>query len=309
MGATQQAASPLVLEERSEGIATLRLNRPEKLNALNVELGRTLVQSLIHAGDDKSVRVIVLTGAGRAFCAGGDIYLLRDVRKRNASHELEGLLVAGKEICMAIATMTKPVIAAVNGPAAGGGMNLALACDMRIASDQAMFAESFAKIGLYPDFGGTYFLPRIVGAALAAELFYTAETLTAEDALRLGIVNRVFPAEQVRRGNHDELAKSLAAAPPIGAARREANNPRRRQEDSGRRALDEEIRLQIHCFRSEDCLEGLNAFFEKRKPNFRGRLTDRSKSRPASCLTEKIESRLQIGEGAKDKCLQHESHF
>lgn len=268
MGATQQAASPLVLEERSEGIATLRLNRPEKLNALNVELGRTLVQSLIHAGDDKSVRVIVLTGAGRAFCAGGDISLLRDVRMRHASHELEGLLVAGKEICMAIATMPKPVIAAVNGPAVGGGMNLALAADIRIAAENAIFAESFGRIGLYPDFGGTYFLPRIVGAALAAELFYTGETLAAEDALRLGIVNRVFPAEKFEEETR-RIAEGLVAAPPLALrdVKRTLLGDDRKALEA---ALDEEIRLQIHCFLTEDCLEGLNAFFEKRKPNFRG---------------------------------------
>ena len=201
---------------------------------------------MLHASDDKKVRAVVLTGAGRAFCAGGDLELLRDVRRRKASRELEGLLVAGKEICLAIATMTKPVIAAVNGPAAGGGMNIALACDMRIASDQAKFAESFANIGLYPDFGGTYFLPRIVGLALAAELFYTAETLRAEDALRLGIVNRVFPADQFEEEIR-KLAESLAAAPPI------ALRDVKRTHSCGRRRaleekLNEEIRLQIHCF-------------------------------------------------------------
>jgi 2-(1,2-epoxy-1,2-dihydrophenyl)acetyl-CoA isomerase len=269
MGATQQATSGMVLEERCGAVVTLRLNRPEKLNALNVELGRALAQALVHAGDDKSVRAIVLTGAGRAFCAGGDLKLLRDVRKRQASHELEGLLVAGKEICMAIATMPKPVIAAVNGPAAGGGMNLALAADVRIASDKAIFAESFANIGLYPDFGGTYFLPRIVGRALAAELFYSAETLTAEDALRLGIVNRMYPADQFEQETR-KIAETLAAAPPLAIrdVKRTLLGDDRKALEA---ALDEEMRLQIHCFLSEDCLEGLNAFFEKRKPEFRGR--------------------------------------
>lgn len=268
MGSTPQAASPVVLEERSGSVVTLRLNRPQKLNALNPEMARELVQAILRASDNKDVRVVVVTGAGRAFCAGGDLDLLRDVRNRNASRELEGLLVSGKELCLAISTMTKPVIAAVNGPAAGGGMNIALACDMRIASDQARFAESFANIGLYPDFGGTYFLPRIVGLALAAELFYTAETLSAEDALRLGIVNRVFPAaqfeEEVRK-----MAEGLAVAPPIAfrdVKRTILADDRKTLEEK----LDEEIRLQIHCFESEDCLEGLNAFFEKRKPNFRG---------------------------------------
>lgn len=268
MPATPQQTSSTVLEERAGAVATLRLNRPERLNALTPELGKALVHALLRAADDKSVRTVVLTGAGRAFCAGGDLDLLRDVRSRKATRELEGLLVAGKEICVAIATMKKPVIAAVNGAAAGGGMNLALACDMRIASSNAKFAESFANVGLYPDFGGTYFLPRIVGAAMAAELFYTAELLSAEDALRLGIVNRVFPAEQFE-GEVRKMSESLAAMPPI--ALRDVKRTILADERRALEAkLDEEIRLQIHCFESEDCLEGLNAFFEKRKPNFRG---------------------------------------
>jgi 2-(1,2-epoxy-1,2-dihydrophenyl)acetyl-CoA isomerase len=267
-GATPQTANQTVLEECHGPICTLRLNRPDRLNALNIEMARALVAGLLRASDDKSVRAVVITGAGRGFCAGGDVGLLRDLRKRKASRELEPLLTAGKEICIAIASMTKPVIAAVNGPAAGGGMNLALACDLRIASDQAKFAESFANLGLYPDFGGTYFLPRIVGMALAGELFYTAELLTAEDALRLGIVNRVFPADKFEEEVRT-LAGVLAAAPPLAlrdVKRTILGEDRRTLEEK----LDEEIRLQIHCFESEDCLEGLNAFFEKRKPNFRG---------------------------------------
>jgi 2-(1,2-epoxy-1,2-dihydrophenyl)acetyl-CoA isomerase len=269
MSATQQQTpSATVLEERSGGVATLRLNRPHKLNALNPEMGRGLVGALHRAAGDEQVRAVVITGAGRAFCAGGDLELLRDVRGRKATRELEGLLMAGKEICLAIAMMSKPVIAAVNGPAAGGGMNLALACDIRIASSQAKFAESFANLGLYPDFGGTYFLPRIVGPALAAELFYTAELLTAEDALRLGIVNRVYAAERFAE-EVGKLAENLAAAAPIalGDVKRAILGADRRMLEG---KLDEEIRLQIHCFESGDCLEGLNAFFEKRKPEFRG---------------------------------------
>src|SRR6201982_3973551 len=278
-GTQKENQSQVVLEERKGNVAVIRLNRPDKLNALNIELGRGLVHALLHASQDNSVRAVVLTGAGRGFCAGGDLELIRDLRKRNASDELKVLLEAGKEMCLAIATMTKPVIAAVNGPAAGGGMNLALAADMRIASDQASFAESFAKVGLYPDFGGTYFLPRIVGPALSAGLFYTAETLSAdlfsaaetlsaEDALRLGIVNRVFPADKFE----EETAKIvdvLAGAPTVAlrdVKRTIVGDDRKNLETK----LDEEIRLQIHCFQSEDCLEGLNAFFEKRKPNFKG---------------------------------------
>jgi 2-(1,2-epoxy-1,2-dihydrophenyl)acetyl-CoA isomerase len=266
--ASAKASSPMVLEEQADTVMTLRLNRPEKLNALLPEMGRALVHGLLRGGEDKSVRALVITGAGRGFCAGGDLEFLRDVRKRKAVRELERLLVTGKEVCVAIASMTKPVIAAVNGPAAGGGMNLALACDMRIASDQARFAESFANIGLYPDYGGTYFLPRIVGTALAAELFYTAEILSAEDALRLGIVNRVFSKDKFE-AEVKKIAEELGSAPPLAlrdVKRTILGDDRRSLEEK----LDEEIRLQLHCFESEDCLEGLNAFFEKRKPKFRG---------------------------------------
>ena len=268
MGATQPTASPLVTEEHAGAIATIRLNRPEKLNALNVQLGQELVHALLRVQADKSVRCVVITGAGRAFCAGGDLELLRDVRQRKAVKEVESLVLAGKEISLAIATMPKVVIAAVNGPAAGGGMNLALAADIRIASDQARFAESFAQIGLFPDFGGTYFLPRIIGPTRAAELFYTAQMLSAEDALRMGIVSRVVPAEQFE-AETKKLAESIASGAALAQrdVKHKMSSEQRKELEA---ALDEEIRLQIHCFDSQDCLEGLNAFFEKRKPNFQG---------------------------------------
>jgi 2-(1,2-epoxy-1,2-dihydrophenyl)acetyl-CoA isomerase len=268
MGATQPTPSPLLTEERAGAVATIRLNRPEKLNALNIQLGQELVHALLRVQGDRSVHCVVVTGAGRAFCAGGDLELLREARKRKAVDELETLVKAGKEIAIAIATMPKVVIAAVNGPAAGGGMNLALAADIRIASDQARFAESFAQVGLFPDFGGTYFLPRIVGPALASELFYTAQMLSAQDALRLGIVTRVVPAEQFE-AETKQLAERIASG--AGLAQRDVKHRMiAEQRKELEAALDEEIRLQIHCFDSQDCLEGLNAFFEKRKPNFQG---------------------------------------
>ena len=268
MGATQQATRQLVLEERSGAVLTLRMNRPEKLNALNPDLARALVQSLLRAGDDKSVRAVVLTGAGRGFCAGGDIDYIRDARMRHSVHDFQALLTAGKEVCLAIASMPKLTIAAVNGPAAGGGMSLALACDMRIASDRATFKQGFAQLGLYPDLGATFFLPRLVGLSRASELFYTSEQLSPAEAREMGIVYRVYPHEQFGEETA-KLAESIAAGPPlayrdvkrtmIGEAHRELA-----------RVIDEENRLQLHCFLSEDCAEGLAAFLEKRRPNFRG---------------------------------------
>lgn len=268
-GATQKSVGEtLVLEERDGAVLTLRLNRPERLNALNVELGRALVDALRRAASDGSTRVIILTGAGRGFCAGGDLAVLRDARSRNAGHELEGLLRAGKEIAMAIRTMPQPVIAAVNGPAAGAGMNLALACDLRIASEQATFGETFTRVGLFPDFGGTYFLPKIVGAAKAAELFYTAEMISAAEAERLGIVNRVVPHEKFD-DNVKQFTTRLADGPPM-AIRAIKHALFGAEREDLERALGAEIQEQMECFLSADCAEGLDAFFAKREPRFRG---------------------------------------
>jgi 2-(1,2-epoxy-1,2-dihydrophenyl)acetyl-CoA isomerase len=264
--ATQQANS--ILEERNGAVLTLRMNRPDKLNALTTPMCRALLHALLVAGDDKTVRAIVLTGAGKAFCAGGDLDFIRDARNRRAAKEVEELLIAGKEICLAMATMPKLIIAAVNGPAAGGGMSLALACDLRIASKEATFSQSFAQLGLYPDFGATYFLPRLVGLSRASELFYTAETLSASESCSTGIVYQVFSPETFAEETL-KLAEHLAAGPPLAyrdVKRTMIGEKKREMED----ALDEEIRLQTHCFLTEDCAEGLAAFFEKRKPNFRG---------------------------------------
>jgi 2-(1,2-epoxy-1,2-dihydrophenyl)acetyl-CoA isomerase len=269
MGAiTQRTGSQTVLVEQAGGCLTIRLNRPEKLNALDTETCRALVHAVLRAGDDKTVNVIMITGAGRAFCAGGDLDRIRDARSRRAVAEFQSMLVSGKELCLAIANMPKLVVAAVNGPAAGAGMSIALACDLRVASDSAIFTQSFTGVGLYPDFGATFFLPRLVGLSRASELFYTAEKISADDAHRIGIVYEVYPqaefAEKMRA-----LGQHLAAGPPIAyrdIKRTMIGEHHQALED----ALDEEIRLQTHCFLSEDCVEGLTAFAEKRPPKFRG---------------------------------------
>ncbi len=266
--ATQPSSGGVILEERDGAVLTIRLNRPDRLNALNIEMGTALVAALRRVSDDSSIRAVVLTGAGRAFCGGGDVRLLRDARTRKASHELAALVGSGKEIVLLIATMAKPVLAAVNGPAAGGGANLALACDMRIAAEQASFGQSFSKLGLYPDFGGTFYLPRLVGMARAAELFYSGEMISAADCLRLGIYNRVVPFEQLEAEVH-AAAAALAAGPPI-AARFVKDRLFGSSRVELEKILDEEVQRQVKCFNSEDCAEGLAAFFEKRRPHFKG---------------------------------------
>ena len=266
--ASGSSFAPLVLESRRGSVSTITLNRPDRLNALNNALGQALLDALNGAMRDHSVRAVVLTGAGRGFCAGGDIDVLRKAREREDVTEVEALLKLGKQIVLAIATMPKPVIAAVNGPAAGAGANLALACTTCIASEQANFTQSFAKIGLFPDFGGTYFLPRLVGPALAMELVLSAETVSAAEALRIGLVPRVVPPDRLD-AETSLLADRLAAAPPIVA--RGINEALRLDDrEQLEKALDEEIRWQVTCFRSQDCLEGLHAFFEKRPPRFQG---------------------------------------
>jgi len=261
--------APLVLDHREGGVAVLTMNRPERLNALDTALGRALVEALNRVAQDPTVHAVVLTGAGRGFCPGGDLNVLTAARKGNALSEVEALLLAGKQIVMAITNMPKPVVAAVNGPAAGAGCNLALACDLRIASDRATFTQSFVKIGLFPDFGGTYFLPRIAGFAATARLLYTGETISADEAARLGLVSRVVPHEALP-AEVAALANHLAAGPPLvtrGLKQVLSIDHR----DELERALNEEIRWQMLCFRSEDSREGLQAYIEKRPPVFKGK--------------------------------------
>src|SRR6266705_203103 len=209
--AQRASSSPLVLETRDAGVLTLTLNRPDRLNALNPELAAALSQALDRAARDPDVRVVVVTGAGRAFSAGGDLAAIRDARDRGAIAELEPLLRAGQKM---VRTMRQPVIAAVNGAAAGGGMNLALAADIRIAAEDAVFAQSFAKVGLFPDFGGTFLLPRLVGESRAAEMFYTGDLMDAQTALRIGVVNRVVPAAHLA-AEARALAAKIAQGPPL----------------------------------------------------------------------------------------------
>ena len=266
---TAAAVQPVLVEKVEQGIALLVMNRPDKLNALNNDLATALHQALERIGKDDSVRVVVLTGAGRAFCAGGDLGAIGKAREVRDTKQLEPILRAGMGAVLRMRTMAQPVIAAVNGAAAGAGMNVALAADIRIAADDAIFGENFAKVGLFPDYGGTYFLPQLVGPSKAAELFYTGDMIDAPSALRLGLVNYVVPAEQLE-AKARAMAVKLAAGPPL-AIRAVKQTLFGAEKEALKRALEAEVVHQMRCFASDDCLEGVHAFFEKRAPSFKGR--------------------------------------
>ena len=265
----QAQAGPVLLETKQDGIATLVMNRPDRLNALNNELTTALNDALGRLAEEESVRVVVITGAGRAFCAGGDLALIGKGRATGATQSLEPLLRSGMQAVLRMRTMSQPVIAAVNGAAAGAGMNIALAADIRIAAEEAAFGQNFAKVGLFPDFGGTYFLPQLVGPARAAELFYTGDMIDAKTALRLGIVNQVVPGVQLE-AEVKALALKIMQGPPLAIqAVKKALFGREKKKLT--EALEREVQEQVRCYLSEDCREGIQAFFEKRQPQFRGK--------------------------------------
>ncbi len=250
-------------------VATITLNRPDRLNAFTVDMTCELADALRMVSGTAAVRCIVLTGAGRAFCAGADLAVLDDVRARHDRAMGQALVDGTRAVYRLMRAAPQPVLCALNGVAAGGGANLALACDLRIAGDDARLGQVFAKIGLHPDWGGTYFLPRLVGTARAMELFLDAELVAADRLLALGLVNRVVPAARLRE-EALAWARRIAAAPPVAVARMK-QAVYASQTATLDQMLTVELDAQLACFETQDFTEGLEAFRAKRPPHFTGR--------------------------------------
>jgi len=246
------------------GVVTITLNRPEKLNAFAGHMRRDLAEALEHAGSDPEVRVVVITGAGRAFSTGADVGRMAELMDELDVEEFKRLLGAGRRVLTAIRQMLKPVVASVNGPAYGAGFNLALACDMRLAAESATFSQSFVKVGLHADWGGSFFLPRAVPSNLACEMFFLGEAIDAQRALQLGLVNRVVPDAQLA-SETEKLAGRLRDAPQasIAAAKRAVYMS---EHESLERMLQYETEAQLQCFQSREARERVRAFLRRRTP-------------------------------------------
>jgi len=258
----------MIRTETNNAVTTITLDRPEKLNAFSGTMREDLLSALRAADADRGCRVVVITGAGRAFCAGGDVASMSGLQKNGDVESFRKLLDAGRDVVTAIAEMPKPVIAAINGVAAGAGCNLALACDYRIASDTAKLGETFVRIGIHPDWGGTWFLPRLVGPSRALEILMTGRMVDAAEALAIGMVDRVVPLS-VLPAQTSALAHAIAQGPPLAIA-----DIKRALAASRVNTLRSQIELesahQVRAFQSRDAAEGMAAFFEKRAPKFEG---------------------------------------
>jgi 2-(1,2-epoxy-1,2-dihydrophenyl)acetyl-CoA isomerase len=258
----------ILLDERDH-VATLTLNRPERMNAFGGRMRQELVELLEALKANAEIRVVVITGAGKAFCTGGDLREFADGTVQALPEQATSERPPMCKAVLAIHEMEKPVVASVNGVAAGGGCNLALACDIRIASETARFAQVFTRRGLHPDWGGIYFLPRLVGYAKAAELIMSGATVDAEEALRIGLVNRVVAAEDLRSAT-EEMAGHIARNAPLPIAFAKRGLQRFGHWDLAQ-ALDYEVQVLEVLRKSRDVSEGIAAFLEKRDPRFEGR--------------------------------------
>jgi 2-(1,2-epoxy-1,2-dihydrophenyl)acetyl-CoA isomerase len=258
-----------LIESVTGRVATLTLNRPDRLNALSSPIIDGLLEALPRLAADAQVAVVVLTGAGRGFCAGGDVKSMAEGTSQLGLDDAVQRLRARMEVSRLLHEIPKPTIAMVNGPAAGAGLAMALACDLRVASESARFITAFAKVGFSGDFGGSYFLSKLIGSGKARELYYTGEPLDAAQALALGLVNTVVPEFELLDAT-TALAQRLADGPGVALALMKQNF---NAAESGTLSelLDLEAAHQIRTARTEDHQEAARAFVEKRAPVFQGR--------------------------------------
>ncbi|MBI4294747.1 MAG: enoyl-CoA hydratase/isomerase family protein [Chloroflexi bacterium] len=257
-----------IVLDKADGIATITLNRPDRLNVYTSQMGTELLDAFKTLDVDDGVRVVVITGAGRAFCAGADVNVFAraaEARKKGDAHPPVNFRTM-EEGPVLMRSMGKPIIASINGPAVGIGFTLALACDIRLAADVASLGAVFTRIGVSPEFGSTYFLPRLVGIARACELVFTARVISAAEAKEMGLVNRVVPAAELKAATMD-MARSIAHNAPIAI---------RLSKKGLYQGLDADLATQVktetsalsYCFGTEDHAEGIRAFLEKRPPRF-----------------------------------------
>ena len=258
-----------LIETIEDGVATLTLNRPDRLNALTVEITSGLLEALPRLAGDPAVGVVVLTGAGRGFCAGGDVKRMAEGTAEPSVEVAVAHLRSRMEVSRLLHEIPKVTIAMVNGAAAGAGLSMALACDLRFAAQSARFVTAFARVGFSGDFGGSYFLSKMIGTGRARELYYLGEGLDAAQALALGVANRVVPDGELA-ATTIEFARKLARGPRIALGRMKQNF---NAAESGTLAdlLDREARGQIETGRTADHKEAARAFVEKRAPVFTGR--------------------------------------
>lgn len=275
MAATQiDTGTNDLLATLDEGVLTLTLNRPEARNAMSRPMNEALAKQLAEAELDPAVKCIVLTGAGKGFCAGGDVKGMAargdgTVGSNTIDAAIHRQRVNQRATSGKLFKMPKPTLAALPGPAAGAGFSLALACDLRIMASNAFLTTAFARVGFSGDYGGTYFLTQLVGSAKARELYYLSDRINAEEALRLGLTNWVCEPEQLVDKTR-EIARRLANGPTV-AYRYMKENLNRAMNGEVDDCLDLEVTHHVHCGQTEDHREAAKAFVEKREPVFKGR--------------------------------------
>ncbi|MBI4765418.1 MAG: enoyl-CoA hydratase [Deltaproteobacteria bacterium] len=259
-----------IILEKKEGIATITLNRPDKLNAWSAQMGAEFKDALNDIDNDSKVRVVVITGAGRTFCAGADLNEFNVAIQEDMSPAQRVRNEANKDVlgCTEIRRMLIPFIASINGSALGVGLTLPLACDIRIASDRAKLGAIFSRVGLIPEFGSTYNLPRIIGIAKACELTFTGRIIDATEAEKIGMVNQVVLHEDLKRVTQ-EMARTIAQAPPLAIQMGKLSLYQGLDANLHTQSVWERL-VQNYLKYTEDHKEGIRAFLEKRSPMFKG---------------------------------------